>query len=355
MTHSSVIDHTLPRDGLAEDQLENLARASIALSRLSPALADIASAMAAGAQQQARQSAWISEQANQMAEALQGTMNHLRSSSDSVQGIVGTIKRIADQTKIISINASIEAARAGTLGAAFGVVAKEVESLSSQTTSATERISEQVEGIQGDIRDAVQAVGLDRSAETVLGKEEFCIQRLTSEMTEIAQVAAKSAGSAEEVHRTSEEIRGLSEDLLLTIGRFRLPAHHRSVEIFREVLQQGILAGMERFQIESYLRRTAVDLPIFELFYVTDREGCQVTANVWTDGRDGHNRVGSTWSDRPWFTEVRDSMDVRVSDIYRSTATDNFCFTLSGPIFDHEGTWVGVLAADINFAELIAL
>jgi hypothetical protein len=65
--------------------------------------------------------------------------------------------------------------------------------------------------------------------------------------------------------------------------------------------------------------------------------------------------AGADWSRRPWFQSVLESGEISVSDIYRSSATDSFCFTLSGPVFDAEGRFAGVLAADVNFADLLSL
>jgi len=62
----------------------------------------------------------------------------VKSQSDSIDGIIETIRSFALQTRIIALNAAIEAARAGASGRSFSVVAAEVRNLPASVSTATE-------------------------------------------------------------------------------------------------------------------------------------------------------------------------------------------------------------------------
>jgi methyl-accepting chemotaxis protein len=76
------------------------------------------------------------------------TIHQVKEYSLSITNLVGLVKAIADQTKLLSLNASIEAARAGESGKGFAVVANEVRNLAEQATTTTEEISQAIANME---------------------------------------------------------------------------------------------------------------------------------------------------------------------------------------------------------------
>ncbi len=79
-------------------------------------------------------------------------------SAQKIGDVLSLISEIAEQTNLLALNATIEAARAGEAGKGFAVVASEVKNLATQTSKATEEISTQVSDIQSSTSDAVDAI-----------------------------------------------------------------------------------------------------------------------------------------------------------------------------------------------------
>lgn len=80
-------------------------------------------------------------------------INHLIKDVKEINNIVALIQNIADETNLLALNASIEAARAGDRGRGFSVVASEVRKLAEQTKQSVNQISNTIKGIQLDSRD----------------------------------------------------------------------------------------------------------------------------------------------------------------------------------------------------------
>jgi methyl-accepting chemotaxis protein len=119
----------------------------------------------------------------------QETILTLNKSADRIGSIVGIISAIAAQTNLLALNATIEAARAGGAGKGFAVVATEVKALASQTSHATEEISQQVKAIQDSTRNSVCEIS--SIART--------IEQLTTAVTSIASSVELQSSTTREI------------------------------------------------------------------------------------------------------------------------------------------------------------
>ncbi|MFL0251986.1 PocR ligand-binding domain-containing protein [Clostridium neuense] len=82
---------------------------------------------------------------------------NIKDISDEINNVLGYIKSIADQTKMLGLNAAIEAARAGEAGKGFGVVATEIRKLSQNSKETANKISTLTKNIQNSVNTTLQA------------------------------------------------------------------------------------------------------------------------------------------------------------------------------------------------------
>jgi methyl-accepting chemotaxis protein len=155
--------------------------AAIATDELSSSIGEIA--------RQITQTNNVVHMAVEEAQSTSGEMTTLAESAQKIGDIVKLIRTIAEQTNLLALNATIEAARAGEAGRGFAVVASEVKSLAVQTAKATEAIAGQILAVQGSTASAVES-----------------IRRITQRMQEIQHYASGVAASIEQQSAATNNI-----------------------------------------------------------------------------------------------------------------------------------------------------
>jgi predicted nucleic acid-binding Zn-ribbon protein len=141
--------------------------------------------MSSAMQQIAASSSEISQHQN----GLHKEIEKVKGLTYSINEVMGLIKNIADETKMLGLNAAIEAARAGDLGRGFGVVAQEIRKLSDESKQTV-----------GQIRKLTTQIHTSMGATTQTSQS-------------VLRTAEESAAATEEVNASLEEITSLSERL----------------------------------------------------------------------------------------------------------------------------------------------
>jgi putative methionine-R-sulfoxide reductase with GAF domain len=107
----------------------------------------------------------VAEEAVSRASDMTNEVEALGQASTAIGDVIKIISSIADQTNLLALNATIEAARAGDVGKGFAVVAGEVKDLARETAEATQRVAEQITGIQNSARTV--SSGILTTSETI--------------------------------------------------------------------------------------------------------------------------------------------------------------------------------------------
>ena len=157
--------------------------------------------------QQISRSTEIAGSAVDQVEKTNVDVQRLNDAAKSIDDIVSLINDIAEQTNLLALNATIEAARAGEAGKGFAVVASEVKTLAEQTGNATQNISEHISGIQSATQTAVEAMGSIGST----------IHEMSEIATAIAAAMEEQRAAAGEITRSAQEAADGTRDVFANI------------------------------------------------------------------------------------------------------------------------------------------
>ncbi len=142
------------------------------------------------------------------AETANATISKLGASSAEIGNVLKVITSIAEQTNLLALNATIEAARAGEAGKGFAVVASEVKDLAQATAKATEDIRRRIETIQHDSDGAVSAI------EEVVA----VISSINDYQTTIASAVEEQSATTNEMNRSVSEAATSAQDIAMNVG-----------------------------------------------------------------------------------------------------------------------------------------
>jgi methyl-accepting chemotaxis protein len=224
MSTTSVESGTNVRE-LSDYAVDEMARVSGAAQEMDQAINEIAKQVTSAAQQ--------SSEAATVANDAGTRVQSLVRASDEITGVLKLISDIAEQTNLLALNATIEAARAGEAGKGFAVVASEVKNLANQTHRATEEISSQISGMVDEIesttdsvktisdavlhvRDTVEGIAaaseeLSATSRTIASQMDGASNQLNQSNTAIDSMVELSVSTQDAVAQVNEAARWLSE------------------------------------------------------------------------------------------------------------------------------------------------
>jgi methyl-accepting chemotaxis protein len=203
--------------GASEEASSNMQSVATATEELSASVDEIG--------RRVRESSQIAEAAVLQAQQTDGRIGKLSRAAQQIGDVVKLITAIAEQTNLLALNATIEAARAGEAGRGFAVVASEVKSLASQTAKATDEISSHISGMQGATQESVAAIKeiggtiaqISTIASTIASaveQQSSATQEIAHSVQNVAQGTQQAAANIMQVNRGATETGSASEEVL---------------------------------------------------------------------------------------------------------------------------------------------
>ncbi len=167
-------------------------------------------------------------------------MQRISETSLEIQNIIGDIEDITSQTNLLSLNASIEAARAGDAGRGFGVVADQIGKLADDSAKSAvntrELIAKAIQEVENGnaitkktvavLNDILESMKLFATSAEASNEDSKNMARMLEEIEkaieQISEVVQSNSASAEETSATSEELSAQSETLKELVSKFKL-------------------------------------------------------------------------------------------------------------------------------------
>jgi methyl-accepting chemotaxis protein len=203
--------------GASEEASSNMQSVATATEELSASVDEIG--------RRVRESNQIAEAAVLQAQQTDGRIGKLSRAAQEIGDVVKLITAIAEQTNLLALNATIEAARAGEAGRGFAVVASEVKSLASQTAKATDEISSHILGMQGATQESVAAIkeiggtigqisSIASTIASAVEQQSSATQEISRSVQSVAQGTHEAAANIMRVNRGATETGSASEEVL---------------------------------------------------------------------------------------------------------------------------------------------
>lgn len=138
-------------------------------------------------------------------------ISRLATSAQKIGDVVSLIQDIAEQTNLLALNATIEAARAGEQGRGFAVVASEVKSLAAQTSHATSEIAQQIGDIQAASDGAVEAIlSINETMNDVKNHTQTISASVTQQASATQEISISAQKASDEAIKIADNISGVS-------------------------------------------------------------------------------------------------------------------------------------------------
>ncbi|WP_322881169.1 methyl-accepting chemotaxis protein [Pandoraea sputorum] len=188
--------------------------------------------------------------------SVNGKLGILNEKAGNINQVVTTITKVADQTNLLSLNAAIEAEKAGEYGRGFAVVATEIRRLADQTAVATYDIEQMIKEIQSAVSAGV--MGMDKFAEEVRrGMDEMRqvgdqlaqiiaqVQTLPPRFQVVNEGMQAQATGAEQINQALVQLSEAAQQTAESLQQ-----SSQAIEELNHVAN-GLKSGVSRFKVQA--------------------------------------------------------------------------------------------------------
>lgn len=166
-------------------------------------------------------------------EEVVGQVGHLQQKAGQIGSVLEIIRSVSEQINLLSLNAAIEAARAGDAGRGFAVVADEVKKLAGHTSKSTDEIAHVVQELQRSVSEtsaSLSAVtgsleevrGSSESVMAAVGEQTVAVKSISETIEEFRQQMASVTSNVREAQTASLSVSSAAEQLNRQSSQFKV-------------------------------------------------------------------------------------------------------------------------------------
>ena len=299
-------------------------------------------------------------------EHLLSSMAKVKSSITDISHIIGLINGIAEQTKLLALNARIEAARAGENGLGFSVVADEIGKLALQSSEAVKQTTQLINNSMAAADESARITqktvesfkNINASIEGITGlcQEIAELSNIQAEnlketsaiVTNISAAVQSNAAYAQKNSAGAMNLATISAQLKKVLQRFRLmgqenvPAidkikEKQSLQELTAKLVAKLFQATTTQALDTILETEIQNHSDIECLYVINAEGKQLSHTIMNpqirvdqDENFKPALPGEDYSSKKYFRQaMKNKQELYISPEYISKATGNLCRTIS--------------------------
>jgi methyl-accepting chemotaxis protein len=184
-----------------------LVQSSSIIQKISTSLSDVSSKMET-ILEMSSSAQTVANQGNDAAIKANNSIKKIEESSQKIEGIINVITEIANQTNLLSLNAAIEAAKAGEFGKGFSVVANEVRNLAERSSSSVTDIRKLIGESRENVREGNQVI---TEVGEVLEKVIHDFRGIFAQIKEMTDIISQQNQGIHSIISVTSEVTNLSE------------------------------------------------------------------------------------------------------------------------------------------------
>lgn len=200
------------------------------------------------------------ESANSVA-AVTDNMAKLEIASHEIGSILKLMNEIASKTRLLSLNATIEATSAGEAGRGFAVVAAEVKALATQSTDAAKQIQQKISAMQNQVKMAVSGVdsirnsidqfaSISRTNSSAIEEQSATIGEINSSVQRASDSASALATGLTEMSQKSMQVLTTISNIETVVESTRKDASYTSENaVALRSISESLNSSMNKFQL----------------------------------------------------------------------------------------------------------